>query len=360
MKYLLFVQDNGRGHLSQTVTLKEKLEKRGHQVAGVVVGSKLGARLPRFFEEQFAGLIYLIESPYFITDKKNRGIKILASAWRSLLNIPRYRQSIKKIDQVIKKLKPNILVNCYEPIAGFYYRFHRPKQPMFCIAHQYFISHPAFKFPGISQIARGALKIYNFFTAPRSATRIALSFTKECDWPNKNIVVCPPLIRSAVKNSALNDQDFILAYILNPGYGRDIETWCQNNPSCRVEAFREQKEDVIQAAPNLIFYGLSGRKFIDRLANCSAYASTGGFESICEAAYLQKKVLMVPTKGQFEQRCNAADAQRAKIAQSARTFDLSRLILPQTKTHSAGQSTFKEWVDSCEEKIIDVLEKKIF
>jgi len=360
MKYLLFVQDNGRGHLSQAVALKEKLISRGHQIAAVIVGTKNGAKLPNFFEEQFAGQITKIYSPYFIVDKKKRGIKIMASIRKSLFSLRQYGREIKKIAQIVEALNPDILINCYEPVAGVYYRKYRPKQPMFCVAHHYFVSHPSFKFPRIGRLARWALKIYNFFTAPRSATRIALSFTQEEDVKEKNIIVCPPLIRTDVKEIPLTKEDFILAYVVNPGYGRDIRQWCQDNPSRRVEAFREQSQKTEQILPNLLFHQLSGHKFIEKMASCSAYVSTGGFESICEAAYLQKDVLMVPTRGQFEQRCNAADAQRAGLAQNARTFDLSRLILPQTKTHSLGQPAFKEWVDSCEEKIIDILEKKIF
>ena len=37
---------------------------------------------------------------------------------------------------------------------------------------------------------------------------------------------------------------------------------------------------------------------------CKAYASTAGFESVCEAMYLGKPILMVPAH--IEQDCNAS------------------------------------------------------
>jgi len=358
MKYLLFTQDNGRGHLAQTLVLKEKLESRGHQIVAVIIGSKKGAKLPQFFTEQFSGLTFAMFSPYFITDRKDRGIKIIASIGLSLLHIPRYLASIKKIKEIVKELKPDILINCYEPLAGLYYRFHRVSQPMFCIGHQYFIDHPSFTFPSISALAKRTLKVYNLFTAPRSVTRVTLSFTKEEDLPQQNLIICPPLIRSIIKNSHPENQGFILAYILNPGYGEEIKSWCQKNPATKVEVFREQSEKEISVINNLTFHNLSGEKFINHLVNCAAYASTGGFESISEAAYLQKSILMVPTRGQFEQKCNATDAQRAGLAQTANKFDLSPLILNQTKTHPRGQSAFKEWVDDYGDKIVNILEQK--
>ena len=44
------------------------------------------------------------------------------------------------------------------------------------------------------------------------------------------------------------------------------------------------------------------------MADCSAMASTAGFESVCEAMCLGKPVMMVPVEGHFEQYCNARDA----------------------------------------------------
>lgn len=45
------------------------------------------------------------------------------------------------------------------------------------------------------------------------------------------------------------------------------------------------------------------------MAGCKAYASTAGFESVCEAMYLGKPILMVPAH--IEQDCNAYDAEKS-------------------------------------------------
>lgn len=44
------------------------------------------------------------------------------------------------------------------------------------------------------------------------------------------------------------------------------------------------------------------------MGGCKAYLTTAGFESVCEALYLGKPVLMVPVH--VEQECNAWDAQK--------------------------------------------------
>lgn len=60
---------------------------------------------------------------------------------------------------------------------------------------------------------------------------------------------------------------------------------------------------------HLSFHQIDDVKFLNRMAGCRAYASTAGFESICEAMYLGKPVLMVPAH--IEQDCNAYDAYRS-------------------------------------------------
>ena len=52
----------------------------------------------------------------------------------------------------------------------------------------------------------------------------------------------------------------------------------------------------------LSFYQLDDVEFLRQMAGCKAYASTAGFESVCEAMYLGP-ILMVPAH--IEQDCNA-------------------------------------------------------
>ena len=64
----------------------------------------------------------------------------------------------------------------------------------------------------------------------------------------------------------------------------------------------------------LSFHQLNDTLFVRYMAGARAYATTAGFESVCEAMYLGKPVLMVPTH--IEQACNAFDAVHAGAAPS--------------------------------------------
>jgi hypothetical protein len=218
MTYLFLVQGEGRGHLTQALTLKEKLESRGHRLAAVVVSTNQGAPLPSFFLDQINVPLSLIASPNFVVDKKGQGIKILSSMTQTLRHLPQYRQSYRTIAALIKEYQPDALISFYEPLAGIYHRLSRDRRPLFCLGHQYFVGHPDFKFPPRQFWARQAFKFYNYLTTSRRSTKIALSFTASADQPAQKLLVVPPLIRRAIKAQQPTTENFLLIYILNSGY----------------------------------------------------------------------------------------------------------------------------------------------
>lgn len=362
MKYLFFVQGEGRGHLTQALALKEKLETRQHSVVAIIIGFSNQKPIPTFFKDGLNNIpLISIDSPSFLVDKKNKGIMIWPSAFSAIWHLPLYLKSLTIIKQTVATYQPDIFINFYEAMGANYYRFYHEKKPMFCFGHQYFIQHPIFKFPNISWLAKMSFKFFNNFTAPRRSVRLALSFTNEIDQPQKNLFVCPPLIRAEIKKQTPIKNDFILSYLLNAGYSQEIIAWCQKNPKQKVEAFWDKLGPLeTKFGDNLTFHYLDGQKFINYLNTCSAYASTAGFDSICEAAYLQKNILMIPTENHFEQKCNAVDANRAGLAISADNFDISLLLKEQQKTHSLETKLrFKEWVDNYDDKIINLLENQL-
>ena len=85
---------------------------------------------------------------------------------------------------------------------------------------------------------------------------------------------------------------------------------------------------------------------------CKAYASTAGFESICEAMYFRKPILMVPAH--IEQECNAYDAMQNGAGIVDETFNLKRL-LDFSKEYQPNFK-FTYWVQSAESIILNELE----
>jgi uncharacterized protein (TIGR00661 family) len=80
------------------------------------------------------------------------------------------------------------------------------------------------------------------------------------------------------------------------------------------------------------------------MASAKGLVSTAGFESVCEAMYLNKPVLMVPVEGHFEQYCNSRDAFYAGAGLYDTTFDIHKLdqFASATKTEN---TYYKKWVN---------------
>lgn len=192
----------------------------------------------------------------------------------------------------------------------------------------------------------------------RSEKYLALSFRPMPDIPKKKLYVVPPLLRSEITRLLPENRGYILGYMLNAGYAVDIENWHKAHPDTELHFFWDKKDapEELQVTPKLTFHKLNDIKFLEMMSKCGAYSSTAGFESICEAMYLGKPIMMVPTYGHFEQACNALDASIAGGGVKSDTFDLSVLeeYIPK---HKDITTKFRKWADSSKSRFLSLFEK---
>ena len=71
MKILFIIQGEGRGHLTQALSLRQKLMAEGHEIVGVLVGQSPARRWQDFFLNKIQSTVTRFESPNFLrTGKK--------------------------------------------------------------------------------------------------------------------------------------------------------------------------------------------------------------------------------------------------------------------------------------------------
>ena len=58
MKYLFIIQGEGRGHLTQAISLSSILRKNGHEVVGALVGKTKDRVIPKFFYDKIQGITF--------------------------------------------------------------------------------------------------------------------------------------------------------------------------------------------------------------------------------------------------------------------------------------------------------------
>ena len=74
MKVLFIVQGEGRGHLTQAITLEEILRRNGHEVVEVLVGKSNTRRLPGFFNRSIQAPVKRFLSPNFLPTPANNPV----------------------------------------------------------------------------------------------------------------------------------------------------------------------------------------------------------------------------------------------------------------------------------------------
>ena len=143
-KYLFVVQGEGRGHLTQAIALHEILTNAGHQVAAVLVGSTNGREIPDFFKEKVQTDLQTFESPSLVYGK-GKSVQLFQTIFKQLLRFRAYWASTKTLHKAVEVHQPDVIVNFYDMVCGFYYLRFRSKIPCVCIGHQYLLLNKHFK-----------------------------------------------------------------------------------------------------------------------------------------------------------------------------------------------------------------------
>jgi len=348
MKYLFVVQGEGRGHFTQALSLKHTLEKNGHEVIAVMVGRSSNRTLPDFFTRKIDSEIVPFLSPNFMPVPKSKKSFLLLSVIYNLILTPQYIESIWTIYRTIVTKKPDFVVNFYELLCGLTYGFFKPKAPMVNIAHQYYFLTSNFEYSGSKRFEFNMLNLYSKLTALNASKILALSFRQENDFDHPKIKIVPPLLRAEVKKIKIENGDYIHGYILNHGFVNELINWSDKNKSQKLHFFWDKKgvSAELSITDQLTMHTLDDALFLQYMAGSKAFATTGGFESVCEAMYLQKPVLMIPAH--IEQECNVTDAMRSGAGITATYFKIESLIsyIP----HYEGKSdAFRNWVSLAEQ-----------
>ncbi len=360
MKFMFIVQGEGRGHMTQAISLAQLLNKLGHEVSCVAIGKSKQREIPGFVYKNLKAPIFTFESPNFITDKKGKGILLSKTLAYNFSKSKIFIQSLSLLHELTTNFEPDVIINFYDILGGIYNFLYHPRVVYWTIGHQYLIEHPDFIFAKKSPLQKLLFKLNTHITALGADKLLALSSRQMGHSKNQKLVILPPLLRNELRNLANSDGDYYLTYMVNSGYADDILHFGKHHPNFKINAFWDKKgaPSFYQPLPNVTFYLLNDSLFLEQMANCKGLVSTAGFESICEAMYLGKPVLVMPVKGQYEQACNALDAVQSGAGISANAFDFLKFE-NYLKDRKTTVNTSKNWTDSFEsqfQKVLDSVE----
>lgn len=118
------------------------------------------------------------------------------------------------------------------------------------------------------------------------------------------------------------------------------------------------EKEVFSPSENLTFHPIDAEKYLAKMSTCAGLISTAGFESVAEAMYLKKPVMMVPVPNHIEQMINAYDGEISGAGIAAKSFDLE--IFKEYLSHNRlANNEYEVWAKKTSLKISEQLDSLI-
>lgn len=277
MKILYAVQGTGNGHISRAIEMIPHFQKKG-EVDILISGAEWELKFPFEIKYRFGGLTFVFG--------KNGGIDMMSTYMK--LNSFRMLREIKSLP--IENY--DLVISDFEPVSSW--AAHLKKVPCIGLSNQSVTLHPLAPKPKkIDRIGKMILENY----AP--VTRNYGFHFKQFD---ENVFT--PVIRKEVRTTPIKNKGHITVYL--PSYSderilkhlRNFEKvqWQVFSKNCR----KDYKEKNISIQP------IINEAFIKSMSESAGVLCNAGFGTASEALFLQKKLLVIPMKSQYEQHCNAA------------------------------------------------------
>lgn len=359
MRILFVVQGEGRGHFMQAIEMKAMLERNGHEVVACLVGKNPARTIPDYFFQRMEGTtIDSFESPNFVQGAGGKHPSYFQTFVQNITKLPGFSQSMHFLRTTIARMAPDAIINFYDVMLGISNYLAPMRIPIISVGHQYLFLHRDFEFPNKrSKIELDPLRIFTIATSVGSCRRLALSFYEMDNDEERDIVVVPPILRSIVRETKPEKGGYIHGYMLNSGFAEEVKNWHEAHPDVEMHFFWDKADapEVYEMRPGLTMHRINDVKFLQSMAACGGYATTAGFESVCEALYLQKPAIMVPVH--IEQECNGFDAMKVGAGIVSSHFDIDRL-LQLMQTYEPNHA-FRDWCDQAETRIVKAIEETV-
>jgi uncharacterized protein (TIGR00661 family) len=277
MKILYAIQGTGNGHLSRSMDIVPLLQKMG-DVDVLVSGTQGDLSVPFPIKYKLHGFGFIFG--------KSGGVDL----WKSFLK-SRFRKFIKEINSLPVD-KYDLVINDFEPVSAW--ACYLKNKPCIGLSHQSAVLNDLAPKPESTDMV-GKLILKNY--APVTA-QYGFHF-KAYD---KNIFT--PVIRRQVREQVIENKGHYTVYL--PAY--DDKRLIK-----RLSEFKDIEWDVFSKHNKKIFkhknvsiQPIDNKGFIKSMAQSAGVLCGAGFETPAEALYMQKKLLVIPMKSQYEQHLNAA------------------------------------------------------
>jgi uncharacterized protein (TIGR00661 family) len=277
MKILYAFNGTGYGHASRAMSILPLLQH--HQVDVMVSGEMNPIDIGQKIKYRLKGFTFVYDNGKVNYWKTFKQLSIFLFI-KDILLLP-----VEQYD---------LIISDFEPISAYAAKL-RGVKSLSLSHHAAFLSDTTPRPYKVDHMAEWILKNY----AP-CKYNIGFHFKQYDDF------ILAPHIRSVIrdnKESTTND-GFILVYL--SAYNiNDLVRIFTKYKNYRFVIFSSQVDKPGWNKSNVRFKPSNSSDFMYALLKCNGVITGGGFETVAEALYLNKPVLTIPIKGQYEQECNA-------------------------------------------------------
>ncbi|MDQ6843037.1 MAG: glycosyl transferase [Bacteroidota bacterium] len=303
MKILYAIQGTGNGHISRARDIIPILQKKGTLdilVSGTQADVDVGYPVK-----------YKLKGMSFIFGKKG-GVDLFQT----------YKQAkLKRFYKEIHELpveEYDLIINDFEPVSAWACKIKHKE----CIglSHQAAVLNKKSPCPVDSDIVgKTILKEY----AP-----VNFKYGFHFKAYDKNIFT--PVIRSDIRNASVKKLNHYTVYL--PAYEDErIIKVLKEIKHIEWQVFSKHSGKSYKEK-NVYINQINNRNFVESLITSTGVLCGAGFETPAEALFLQKKLMVIPMKGQYEQQCNAAALKEMGVP-----------VLKKLKP--SNLDVIKDWVD---------------
>lgn len=282
MKILFAIQGTGNGHISRAREVVPLLQQYG-EVDLLISGTEAEVSLAQPLKYKFHGFSFVFG--------KNGGVDNWATF--KLMNIPQLFKDIRHLS--LKQY--DLIINDFEPVSAWACKL----QKLRCVSlsHQCSFVSKNTPRPEKWSFAEWLFKYYSPAT-----DYIGFHFERYDDF------IHTPVIRSEIRALTRSNLGHYTVYL--PAYDDKLLVKELKKTNKRWQIF-SKRQKTHYADGNVEVFPVNNADFNTSLASCEGLLTGGGFEGPAEALFLQKKVMMIPMKGQYEQQCNALAASKLGV-----------------------------------------------
>jgi UDP-N-acetylglucosamine:LPS N-acetylglucosamine transferase len=145
--------------MTQAMAVKETVERAGHEVVRLVLGTSLHRLVPPFFASAMKMPITQIPTLDF-SFKNNRKVSLWGTVAGIVRKLPAYWRALRQLKAIVRESRPDVIINFFEPLTGVYALTCRNRPPVVAVGHQFMYGHPDYvRAPGL-RLQQLAMKWY--------------------------------------------------------------------------------------------------------------------------------------------------------------------------------------------------------